>query len=326
MTEHNKYKFVFAVISLFLLPFMIVSGQFISGSKTLRKNDMLRYFEMRTLAGARIISNELNTNYNLARITEDNKFLESGEAGRKKILEQRIKEQPFIYSELALLTASGREICRVSDGKGRKPAVNYAKSQVFEQAKKTAVPAGAVEYGEYTPPALILAGPVAAAGGGTSSGGERSVCYLAGHLSLAYLGEVVRLMGKNSAGNFGLLDGGGQIIADSMNMSIVKPGVQAPPEILKLLAVAQEKDVQNFAREIILKDGPGLVSVSNVPGTRWWVYEIMDAAGIPAYKGAARAWRVVFLSFLLIICFGFASYHLAVRWLVRGRADGGTHF
>ncbi|MCX5792183.1 MAG: cache domain-containing protein [Elusimicrobia bacterium] len=314
---NGKYKFLAAVIGLFLLPFLIISGHFVYGNTALRKNDMLRYFEMRTLAGARIIANEMNANYNLSRLTGDKKFREAGAAGRRSVMEQRTKEMPFIYSELALVTAAGREVCRVSAGRDGKPAIDYAKSRVFEEAAKTAAPAGAVEYGEYTPPALILAQPVETAGG-------KPGYYLAGRLSLAYLGEVIRLLGKNSLGNFGLLDGGGQVIADSMNMSTVRPGIQAPREILTLVAAAQERAIQNFTREVFFKRRASLVSVSNVPGTKWWVYEIMDTGDIPS-KGFSSARRVVLSGVLLIVIFGFAAYSLALRWLVPGReaAEGG---
>lgn len=314
MPDKNKFKFTAAVICLFLLPFLLISGQFVYGSKELRKNDMLRYFEMRTLAGARIVANELNANYNLSRMTGGKEFRDSGAAGRKAAMALKVKETPFIYSELALVGASGREVCRVSGGKDGKPVIDYAKSSVFAEAKKTASPVGAVEYGDYTPPALILAQPVETAGG-------KPDYYLAGRLSLAYLGEVVRLMGKNSMGSFGLLDGGGQIIADSMNMSTVKPGIGAPPEILMLIATAQGRAVQNFTREVFFKRRSSLVSVSNVPGSRWWIYEIMDTADIPAYTGTPRAVRVVFSGVLMIIIFGFLTYSLAVRWLTGGQEE-----
>ena len=58
---NNKYKFIAAVICLFLLPFLTLSRHFIYGTKELQKNDMLRYLEMRTLAGSRIVSDELSS-------------------------------------------------------------------------------------------------------------------------------------------------------------------------------------------------------------------------------------------------------------------------
>jgi len=317
MQEKNKYKFLATVICLFLLPFIIVSRHFAIGSRSLQKNETLRHSEMRTVAGAGIAANEINTSYNLSRLTGDKKFLAAGTGGRKAEMALKVKETPLIYSELALLTASGREVCRVAAGKDGKPLIDYAKSGVFAEAKKTAAAAGAVEYGEYTPPALVLAGPVGAPGG-------KPEYFLAARLSLAYLGELVRLMGKNSPGNFGLLDGGGQIIADSMNMSTVKPGIQAPPEVLKLIAAAQERSLRNFAREISFKGSSSLVSVSNVAGTRWWIYEITDSADIPSYVGSSRVGKVVFTGILMIILFALITHRLAMVWLVRGNEAAGA--
>ncbi|OGS13905.1 MAG: hypothetical protein A2285_09580 [Elusimicrobia bacterium RIFOXYA12_FULL_57_11] len=311
----GKYKFMVTVAGLFLLPFLILSWHFISGSDALRKKDMLRYFEMRTIAGARIVANELNANYNLSRMTGDRKFLDSGAAFRKTTMALRVKETPFIYSELALVSASGREVCRVSAGKDGKAVADYAKTPVFTEAKKAAASVGAVEYGDYTPPALILVQPV-------TNSGVKPEFYLAGRLSLAYLGEIVRLMGKNSMGNFGLLDGGGQIIADSMNKSTIKPGIPAPPELVSLIAAAQEREVQNLAREVFLRKGSSLISVSNVPGSSWWVYEIMNSADMAVYRFTSQAGQVVFSGAMIIVVFGVLTYVLAMRWLVRGHAGG----
>ncbi|HNW43513.1 MAG TPA: cache domain-containing protein [Elusimicrobiales bacterium] len=312
MNAKNKYKFVAAVTGLFLVPFLLLSRHFVNGSMELRKNDLLRYSEMRTLAAARIFSNEINANYNLSRLTDDKKFLQSGTEGRKTAMALRVKESPFIYSELALLAASGRELCRASAGKDGKPVIDYGKTAVFEGAKKAAASAGAVEYGDYTPPALILVVPLETSGG-------KPEYYLAGRLGLAYLGELVRLMGKSSIGNFGLLDAGGQVIADSLNQSTVRPGIQAPPEIMRALLTAQASALQNFAHEVFFKGRSSLVSVSNVPGTKWWIYEIMETRDLPGSLVSSRVLQLVLSGIVLIIMFGFITFNLAVRWLVPGR-------
>ena len=146
-------------------------------------------------------------------------------------------------------------------------------------------------------------------------GGAKLEWFVAGRLSLAYLGEVVRLMGRNSSGNFGLVDGGGQIIADSMSMSIVKPGLKAPPEVLKMLSVAADREAHNFSSEVYFRGRLYLASVSNVGGSRWWIYEIMDPADMPARKASFWAMRVVVSGVLLIFLFGISSYKLARFWL-----------
>jgi hypothetical protein len=294
-----------AVTALFLLPFLIMSRHFIYGADELQKNDVLRYLELRTLTGAGIVSNVLNLNYSLSRFAAGKAA--SGQAGLKDELKRRVAETPFIYSELALLSPSGAELARYSAEKSVKTRLDYSKSPAFLESKETRGPAGAVEYGDYTPPALVLSEPLLKNGA--------PEYYLSGRLSLAYLGEVVRMMGKNSSGNFGLVDGGGQIIADSMSMSIVSPGIKAPPEVVKMLSVASEREDDNFSSEVQFRGRTYLTSVSAVNGTKWWIYEIMDAADIPARKASFWARRVVLSGVLLIFIFGFITYRLALRWL-----------
>lgn len=305
MNGNNKYKFVAAAAGLFLVPFLILSKHFISGETELQRKDTLRYMEMRTMTGAGIISDVLNLNYSLSRAA-------GGRAARgaealKQDLAARVRENPFIYSELALLSPSGAELARYAADTAGKTRLNYSSSQVFAEAKASLAPAGAVEYGEYTPPALVLAEPLV-------KGGVPAY-YLAGRLSLAYLGEVVRMMGRNSYGNFGLVDMGGQVIADSMSMSIMKPGLSAPAEVMKMLAVAEEREAQSYASEVYFRGRILLVSASNVGGSKWWIYEIMDAGDLPVRKASAWAWRVVISGVLLILIFSVIVYSLALRWL-----------
>jgi len=304
MTENNKYKFMAAVTGLFLVPFLVLSNHFISGEGALQKKDTLSYMELRTNTGAGIISDVLNLNYSLTRLAGD----KAGAAGIKEELAAKVKANPFIYSELALLGPSGAELARFSADKSVKTRLDYSKSQSFSEARQTLSAAGAVEYGEYTPPALLLAEPL-------MKNGAKPAYYLAGRLSLAYVGEVVRLMGRNSYGNFGLVDMGGQVIADSMSMSIVKPGLKAPAEVVKLLSLAMESDSPSFASEVYYRGRVLLVSVSNVGGSKWWVYEIMDSGDLPARQASSWAWRVVLSGVLLIVIFGVITWKLALYWL-----------
>ncbi len=306
MNSKNKYKFVTAVAALFLLPFLILSRHFIYSADELQRNSTLRYLELRTITGAGIVSDVLNLNYSLSRLAAGKSS--GGSAGLKSALEMRVKENPFIYSELVLLGASGSELARYSADKGLKPRMDYAKNPVFAESKAALAPAGAVEYGDYTPPALVISEPV-------SKGGGKPEYYLAGRLSLAYLGEVVRLMGKNSSGNFGLVDGGGQIIVDSMSMSIIKPGLKAPPEVIKMLSVAAGRESSDFSSEVRFRGRVYLASVSNVAGSRWWIYEIMDAADMPLRASSSWAKRVVVSGVLLILLFSFVAWKLADHWL-----------
>lgn len=304
----KKNKFMLSVAGLFLIPFFLLSRHFISGESELHRKDMLRYLELRTTTGAGILADMLNLNYSLARIAGGK--TPAGAAAVKKALGDRVKGNPFIYSELVLLSSSGRELGRYSGDKAAGSRIDYAESAVFAEAKRTKAPAGAVEYGEYTPPALVIAEPLLKDG--------KPAYYAAGRLSLAYLGEVVRMMGRNSDGNFGLVDAGGQIISDSMSMSIVKPGLEAPPEVLKMLPLAAERGVSSFSSEVYFRGRSFLVSVSNVAGSGWWVYEIADAEALPARKNSYWAWRVVISGVLLILCFSVITYFLARRWLAGG--------
>lgn len=312
MNGNNKYKFVAAVAGLFLLPFLILSRHFIYGEGELLKKDTLRYLELRTTTGSGIISDVLNLNYNLGRVAGAR--VSAGASALKQDLAARVQENPFIYSELALLGPAGAELARYPADKSVQSRLNYAKIPAFAEAKESLSPAGAVEYGEYTPPALVLAEPLL-------KGGSPAY-YLAGRLSLAYLGEVVRMMGRNSYGNFGLVDMGGQVIADSMSMSIVKPGLKAPAEVVKVLSLAAERETPNFATEVYFRGRVYLVSVSNVAGSKWWIYEILDSADIPARRVSSWAWRVVISGVLLILIFGVITYRLALYWLKREEEAG----
>lgn len=303
----NKIKFTALVSLMFLLPFLLLSRHFISGEGELRKKDTLRYLELRTSAAAGIISDILNLDYSLNRVAAS--VSSGGISAVRKGLAAKVKESPFIYSELALLDPSGKTAARYSAERSSQPPLDYRASPVFAESKRTGAPAGAVEYGEYTPPALVLAEPLAADG---------SRYFLAGRLSLAYMGELVRLMGRNSYGNFGLVDAGGRIIADSMSMSIVNPGVKAPPAVLKLAEAADDDGSPTVSGEFPYRGRTLLVSVSAVPGSGWRVYEIMDSANLPARGVSVWAWRVVLSGVALIILFGALTGMLAARWFSVG--------
>ncbi len=309
MPNKNGYKFIVVVTLLFMVPFLLLARHFFSGVKALQRNDTLNYLELRTRAGAGIISGVLNLNYSLSRSPGAPSV--SGAAELKRELGRRVKENPFIYSELALLSASGSELARFSAEKNLKIPVEYGKSPMFSEAKASTAPAGAVEYGTYTPPALVLVEPV-------PGSGSKPQFYVAGRLSLAYLGEVVRLMGRNSSGNLGLVDGGGQIIADSKSMSILKPGLKAPPQVLRMLSDCAAQEYDNLSGQVRLNGRAYLVSVSNVGGSKWWMYEIVNADSLRAGRSFSWARRVFFSGICIIIILGVMSYFLALQWVGKG--------
>ncbi|HAH32024.1 MAG TPA: hypothetical protein DCL44_06895 [Elusimicrobia bacterium] len=315
MKIKNEYKFIVSVTLMFLLPFSILSAHFLNGARELLTKNTLSYLELRTRTASGILSSVLSINYDLTKITAVKEFYTSTTEGKKSFLERRMKENPSVFSEFSVLNSSGREIARAGAASLKDPK-DYSKEAVFNAAVQSAQSAGAVEFGDYTPPALVLIEPI------SSVMGAKPDSFLLGRLSLAYLGELARLMGRNSWGNFGLLDGGGQIIADSMGRSIITPGLKAPPEVLKMAATASDKELTSFMSEVFFRGRTYLVSVSAVGGTQWWVYEIMDAADMPAYTSSAWARRVVFSGIGLIIMFGFISYKLARIWLVPAKDRG----
>ena len=308
MAAKNQLKFLISVALMFLLPFSILSAHFLRGARKLLVNDTLSYLELRTRTAAGILSSVLSINYDVSRITAAEDFSSASGEGRKKILERKMRENPSVFSEFSVVDRAGREMVRAGCDLLKDPR-NYSKEPYFKAAAQSRFTAGAVEFGEYTPPALLLMEPI------PSPGGAAQGSFLSARLSLAYLGEVTRMMGRNSWGNFGLVDAGGQIIADSMGRSIITPGLKAPPEVLKMTALAGEKELNSFMSEVLFRDRAYLVSVSVLTGTDWWVYEIMDAADMPVYTSTSWAWYIVVAGVLLIVIFSFISLKLAGIWL-----------
>ncbi|MEI7481099.1 MAG: cache domain-containing protein [Elusimicrobiota bacterium] len=308
----NKYKFVAAVAFMFLLPFLILARHFMTGNKELEKKDALAYMEMRTRIVANIADDLLRLNYDISKLSSAEDFINASREVRKKKLENRIKENPSIYSEFSVLDASGREVLKIGPA-ASKDLKDYSKSELFKTAVSEHSSSGAVEYSEYTPPALVLVAPL------TSGRGDSAKGFLLARMSLAYIGEIVRVMGRNSPGNMGFVDAGGQLISDSLGHSIISPGIKAPAEVLRAVDAASAKGLDDFKNEVSLKGRPYLVSVANINGTRWWVFEVVDAAKPLNYTASFWAKRVILIGILLILIFSFISYKLAQRWLVSGR-------
>ncbi len=308
MNGCNKYKFLCAVAFMFLLPFLVLSGHFMRGNKEIEKKDALAYMQLRTRIVANIAADLLTLNYDVSRFSSSEDFINAGGEARKKKLESRINENPSIYSEFSILDASGKETIRTGPGSS-KDLKDYSKTESFKIAASQNQPSGAVEYGEYTPPALVLVTPLIKGRGGKADG------FLLARMSLAYLGEIVRVMGRNSSGNLGFIDAGGQLISDSLGRSIISPGIRAPSEVLRAVDIASAKGLDDLKSEVIFKGRPYLVSVANISGTRWWVFEVVDASRPLDYTGGFWAKRVILSGILLILIFSFITYKLALIWL-----------
>lgn len=310
--DKNKYKFIASVAFLFLVPFLILSRHFIFGNKELEKKDALANMGMRTRIVSNIAADLLALNYDISKFSSSEDFVGASREVRKKKLESRIKENPSIYSEFSVLDPSGKEVFKTGPGASR-GLKDYSKTEFFKNAASGRGSSGAVEYGEYTPPALVLVAPLIKGRGVKASG------FLLARMSLAYFGEIVRVMGRNSPGNLGFVDAGGQLISDSLGRSIISPGIKAPAEVLRAVDAAAAKGLGEFKNEVLFKGRPYLVSVANIRGTRWWVFEVLDASRTLNYPAAFWAKRVIFIGVLLILLFSFFSYKLALLWLAPGR-------
>ncbi len=314
MNSNNKYKFLAVTAFMFLLPFLILSRHFASGNREIDKKDALAYMELRTRVVANIAADLLTLNYDISKISSSEDFINASPEVREKKLENKIKENPSIYSEFSVLDASGKETLKTGPG-ASKDQKDYSKTEFFKNAVSEHESSGAVEYGEYTPPVLILVAPLIKSGGAKVSG------YLLARMSLAYIGEIVRVIGRNSSGNLGFIDAGGQLISDSLGRSIINPGIKAPAEVLGAVNSAIVKGLDDFKSEVLFKGNHSLVSVANINGTRWWVFEVVDSSKPLNYPAAFWAKRVILTGVLLILIFSFISYKLALLWLVPGREE-----
>ena len=305
----NKYKFIAVVTVLFLMPFIILSKHFLYDNTELMKKDALSYMDMRTKTVSNIAAEILAINYDVSRLAYAPDFVNASGDGRKKLMEKKIKENPSIYSGFSVLNSAGKETVKTG-ANSPKDLRDYSGTEIFRQASLGAESSGAVEYGEYTPPALVLAQPV------VKKIGEKPQLFVLARMSLAYMGELVRVVGKNSSGDLGLIDAGGQLIADSLGRAIMTPGIKAPPEVLRAVDMAYENNQDSFRNEAVFKGRSYLVSVARIGGTRWWIFEVVDAKLTMDHRIAAWARRVITLGIMLMVIFGFVSYYLAMLWLV----------
>ncbi len=313
-----KYKFMATVAFMFLLPFLVLSLHFARGYKELEKMEVLGRMGLRTRTAANTAADLLERNYNAAGLAASPGFISTSGEARRKMLESRIKDNPSIYSGFAVLSASGKETLRTGQASSS-GLQDHSKTELFKKTVAGLSPAGAVEYGEYTPPVLVMIAPIPA------GRGARDGSFLLARMSLAYLGEAVRIMGRSSYGDLGLLDAGGQLISDSLGYSIMKPGIKAPAEVLRVVNAAAAKGFDDLKTGNFIKGRTQFVSVSRVSGTRWWIFETADAVTPLNYAYAFWVKRVILTGVLLIFIFSFITYKLALRWLAaKPPAAGGA--
>lgn len=305
----NRYKFVAAVFMLFLLPFLIMSRHFIYGKKAVARLDTLNYMEMKTRTVADVTADILALKYNISDMVSSADFINGSTEARKKMLEKRLQGNPGVYSEFSVLNSAGKEQAKVSAGVARE-LKDLSDSTLFKNARDTRQAAGAVEFGQYTPPALLLMEPY------TRGAEAKPEYYVMARMSLAYLGAVMRVVGRSSNGSMGIVDAGGQLITDSLGRSIINPGIQAPEEVLQAVEAAVKNSAVEFKTEVMDKGAVYLISVANIAGTHWWVFEMVDARNVLGHASAARAKRIIWIGVILMFAFSLVAYKLAAFWLV----------
>ncbi|MBI4656233.1 MAG: cache domain-containing protein [Elusimicrobia bacterium] len=309
MAGLNKYKFIGAVIFIFLVPFLILSSHFLSYNQELAKKDSLLYLELKTRILAKFVSDNLNLNYDIHKLAKEKEFLNASVWKKKEILEKKLREHSGKYIGFLILEPSGKKAAEIGKGKIAR-LKDYSREEIFKNTILEKTSQGAVEYRLDSPPVLVISEPLAKSGGKIEN-------VILSEMSLAYLNEAIKTSPGSYSGDFGLVDSGGQIIVDSKGKSVISPGLKAQPQVLELMRLASMQNLSDFRSEMISNaGGKYLVSVSNVPGTKWWVYESMSSKKIVNYSSSFWAKRVVYSGILLIIIFGFISYKLAEIWLI----------
>jgi len=297
----QNIKFTICVTLMFLLPFLILGWHLSNSQRIIKKNYAGRYLELRTKAGADITADMLYNNYNLSSLTNNVKFIEN----KKDFLKELIKEKPFIYTELALLSADGKEIFGAAAG-NTKTGTAYRDSEPVRNAVKNRGSYGSVEFSEYNPPALITVEPF------VDKNGKKA--FIAGRLNIALVSEIIRRMGSSSYGAFGLVDGGGLVITDSQGSADARPGTKAPIPVLKLIKKNLDRGTSNTYDTVKTDKGEFIIAVAEVPGTAWWIYEVIHTSNMPAFR-SIDVGRIITCGVLLIIGFGIISCWLGRKWL-----------
>ena len=304
MSLSKETKFMLFVILLFLFPFLFIIFQFRGSMRAMQKLYTTGYLEMRTQTAARLVSDLLVTNYNLSDISGSPEFKKNG----VRALPELAGKMPAPCYEIVLLDLKRKEKYRHSPG--RRTEYDYSHSETVKSAAENGMAAGNVEYDRYMPPVLVEAEPLPDRSG-----------FIAGRFSLAYICEIVRRFGKNSYGNMGLLDAGGQVIADSLGISHVQPGMKAPDEILGTLENARKSGMGSFISEVRSGKKNYLIAIANAEGTDWWFYEVLDTDFMPLPAGGMPFNYTLISGTVLIIVFGFASGLMAKRFFGGGAEE-----
>jgi hypothetical protein len=300
----NKYKFIALVTVLFLIPFLIMSNHFLNSTKEIVRKNTLEQINLRTKAVSKVVSEVLNSNYEIFRVAGSERFIKLSNSERKKLLKKEIEKHKEVYRGFALFTPECKKIFSL----GKFNDYDCSKDGLLKKAASSSMSVGAVQYSEEEPSSLAMAEPIFFG----KSKKPRLIAF--GKISLAPLNNVIQSFGKKSRSELGIADAGGQIISDSTGKAIIKPGIRISNEIIKVINFSLRRETKNSSSQIILNNKKILVSVSNVPGTKWWVYEKINSSTLLDYSFWAK--RIIYTGILLIILFAFISYKLAQIWLI----------
>ncbi len=304
----NKYKFVAVVAALFLIPFLIMSNHFLNSTKEMVKKNALERIGLRTKSVSKVVSDILNSNYEIFRIAKSEKFVKLSNVERKKLLKTEMEKHKEVYRGFALFTPN----CNKLFSLGNFDDYDCSKNVLLKKAASSAISVGAVEYSPDEPSSLVVAEPIFA---GTS---KKTKFIALGKISLAPLNNVIQSFGKKSRSELGIADAGGQIISDSTGKAIINPGIRISNEIIKVINFSLNRQIQSSSSQILIKDKKILVAVSSVQGTKWWVYEKINSSTLIDYAFWAK--RIIYTGIVLILVFAFVSYKLAKIWLIPKKA------
>ncbi|KAF0127124.1 MAG: hypothetical protein FD189_633 [Elusimicrobia bacterium] len=310
-----KWAFTAVVAAMFLLPFLVLSSHFLRTSRDALRRDTLNYMELRTrLIAGSLAEHLLSASAPLEKVREKS-FAAASREEKKRRLAKIAEENRGLYLGFSMLDASGKEVART--GASKDPMRDYSSSEVFAGMRDSAAAAGAVEYFEDAPPVLVLAEPL-------QKDGKLQGAVLS-RISLARASAFFRAGGRGSLGVTALLDAGGQTIADSAGRSLLKPGMKSPEPVLALVDRAASRGLASARVATTYRGDDLLISAAAVPGTRWWVYELVSAAGLEGRAGTGWIKRVISIGVVMIIFMALMTLALARSWLVpaAGSEDDG---
>ncbi len=300
----NKCKFIAVITVLFLIPFLIMSNHFLNGAKKMVERNALERMSLRTRAVSKVVSGVLNSNYEIFRIANTEKFVNLSNSGRKKLLKEGMEKHKGVYRGFAVFTPTCKKIFSIGDIGD----YDCSKNGLLKKAVLSEMSVGAVEYSKDEPCFLVMAEPIFA-------GKPKKTGLIAfGRINLAPLNNIIRSFGKKSRSELGIADAGGRIISDSTGRAIIKPGIRISDEIIKIINSSLRRGIRNSSSQIKMKDKINLVAVSSVPGTKWWVYEKINSSSLLDYSFWAK--KIIYSGVVLIIIFAFVSHELAKIWLV----------